>query len=121
LQALATASLVRTKQTLIEATISSTYTSYINSVYSTAFVGPSGTAYYDVISAFKTMYLGPTSDPTKITGIIKSKLTAIFNDVNSALDHMILSWKTLHLATQPNVKAEITSVDSAILNLKTKL
>ncbi len=67
------------------------------------------------------MYLGPTSNPTKITGIIKSKLTAIFNDVNSALDDMIYAWKNLNLATQTNVKTQLSSLNSAVQNLKTQL
>jgi hypothetical protein len=63
------------------------------------------------------MYLGPPTDSTKITGIIKSKLTTIFNEVNSALDDMIVAWKTLNFATQTKVKAQLTSFDSVIKTL----
>jgi len=63
---------------LVETTVATTYSGYINSVYSNAFIGSNGVSYYDVTSAFKTLYLGPTTDSTKITGIIKAKLDTIF-------------------------------------------
>lgn len=67
------------------------------------------------------MYLGPSSDDTKITGLIKSKLTIIFNEINSALDDMIAAWQTLDTTTQATVKVQISSFSSSIVDLKTQI
>jgi hypothetical protein len=50
------------------------------------------------------LYLGPTSNSTKILGNIKAKLAVIFDEVNSALDSMIASWNNvLSIKTQAGV------------------
>ena len=90
-------------------------------MYSGAFIGSNGVSYYDVPSAFKTMYLGPSSDNTKMIGIIKSKMAVIFNEVNSGLDEMIAAWQYLNSTTQATVKAQLTSFSTSANELKTRL
>lgn len=46
------------------------------------------------------MYFGPTSDTSKILGNTKNQLTAIFNQINSALDPMIDAWAILEAQQQ---------------------
>ena len=41
------------------------------------------------------MYFGPSSNTASILGVIKSELTAIFNEINAALDPLIAAWAIL--------------------------
>lgn len=100
--------------------IETTYSGYINSVYSNAF-SADGSTYYDTNSAFKTMHLGPSSDSSKIMGIIKLKLSIIFNEVNGALDNMITAFNSLQTTTQTGVTSQITSFTTSVTDLKVKL
>ncbi len=67
------------------------------------------------------MYMGPSSDSSKMLGIIKSKLTIIFNEINAVLDNMISAWQTLQATTQPTVQSQITALSLSAIDLKSKL
>jgi hypothetical protein len=51
------------------------------------------------------MYWGPTSNSSTILGNIKSKLTIIFDQVNTGLDSMITAWNGLSATTQAGVSS----------------
>jgi hypothetical protein len=67
------------------------------------------------------MHLGPSSDSSKIMGIIKLKLSVIFNEVNGALDNMITAFNSLQTTTQTGVTSQITSFTTSVTDLKVKL
>jgi hypothetical protein len=69
----------------------------------------------DVVSQFKNMYLGPTTDATKVTGIMNSQLGTFFTVVNDALDPMLTAWSYLSTTkTQADVTATLTAAAAAI-------
>jgi len=67
------------------------------------------------------MYLGPSSDSTKILGVIKSNLNVIFNQINGALDVMISSYNSIQTTTQLGVQSQITSFINSVTDFNTKI
>jgi hypothetical protein len=78
------------------------------------------------------MFLGPTTNPSTITGLMTSQLTTFFNLINSALDPMLTAWTYLNTTQgQSNISSLLTAeaadmasvagiIDGNITNLATR-
>jgi hypothetical protein len=108
--------------------ISTFYSGYNNQAYSNAFAQASNTTlvngtvvtsvtYTTVNSQFKDMYLGPTTDSKKITGILYANLSYYFSLINNALDPMLNSWTYLNTTEgQATISATLTNGASSLMN-----
>ncbi len=62
--------------------------------------------------------MGPPTDSTKVTGIMKSQLSYYFDLVNSALDPMLSAYNYLKVTkTQPTVSSLLTAQATSIRSI----
>ena len=120
IQSLNLAGNVKGNQTTYQLQINSTYSSYANPTYSTAFA-LNGTAYQDVTSSFKTLYYGPITNSATILGKIYSTSSIIFAEINNVLDPMIYAWGNLSVATQSGVTTQMTATVASSASLQVNL
>jgi hypothetical protein len=104
---------VASKQSVFEADVDNAYASYSNPVYSNAF-SSDGTNYVNVNSQFKDMYWGPSTNSTTILGLTKTTTTAIFAEINAALDPMKAAYANLSTTTEATVQSQMAATTTAV-------